>query len=246
MTRRLIVVVMIFVCTWLCADSSQALRRRGYPTIKVGTATMIQPGDVINIIEREGYTLGYAPKFKQCVWVAYRLHPKDFESKVGRVGTFARDLNCPQAFLPTDYIGSGFDRGHMAPSGDMQFSLKAQKESFLMGNIVPQRPRINRGEWKRLETEVREMVMPKDEPYLQRHRPIYVITGPIFSSSTQQEEHKTEKPQKRLSPIPIAFYKVCRFNGKSKAFLIENNPNARLKVVDLLEVEAKTGLSFTR
>lgn len=241
--KKWILLTSIFICILLYADGSLVLRRRaGYPMVKGGAGVALQVDDTINIIEREGYTLGYAPKFRQCVWAMYRLHPKDFEDPVGRIGIFTCDNECSQSFAPGVYVGSGFDRGHMAPSGDMQFSLRAQKESFLMGNIVPQVPRVNRGEWKRLESEVRGMVAPQLEQYLQRYRPVYVITGPIFSIEKSAVTQPISKQE--LSPIPVAFYKVCRWNGRYKAFLIENKSDARMKKVDIGEIELKTGLTF--
>ena len=51
---------------------------------------------------------------------------------------------------------SGYDRGHMAPNYaiDTVFGERAHKQTFLMSNIVPQRPELNQGPWKEIEQVV--------------------------------------------------------------------------------------------
>jgi endonuclease G len=70
-----------------------------------------------------------------------------------------------------DYARSGFDRGHMAPSGDMP-DPGSQQESFTLANMVPQAPRLNRGLWEGIESAVRTLAERRGE--------LYVVTGPIF------------------------------------------------------------------
>jgi len=43
-----------------------------------------------------------------------------------------------------DYRGSGYDRGHLAPNGDMP-DPESQRESFTLANMIPQDPNNNRG-----------------------------------------------------------------------------------------------------
>ena len=73
-----------------------------------------------------------------------------------------------------DYKGSGYDRGHMAPSGDMP-TEQSQYESFSLANMVPQDPNNNRNLWEGIETATRELAKDTGE--------LYVVTGPIFYGS---------------------------------------------------------------
>ncbi len=70
-----------------------------------------------------------------------------------------------------DYRRSGFDRGHMTPSGDMP-GPDAQEQSFSLANMVPQTAALNRGIWEGVESAVRHLA--------QREGELYVVTGPAF------------------------------------------------------------------
>lgn len=74
-----------------------------------------------------------------------------------------------------DYVRSGFDRGHMTPSGDMP-DEQTQDETFLLSNIVPQRAMLNRGKWAEIESGVRRLALREGE--------LYVVTGPAFHART--------------------------------------------------------------
>ena len=56
---------------------------------------------------------------------------------------------------PADYVGSGFDMGHIAPDGDMRWDPDVERKSSMLSNMTPQLPGLNRGLWKLLKTAVR-------------------------------------------------------------------------------------------
>ena len=128
------------------------------------------------ILSYAGFHLAYNEQFEQAAWVAYVLTRDEIErGEIERTDNFRPDTSIfTGSATPADYRGSGFDRGHLAPAGDMKWSLEAMSQSFLMSNMSPQLPAFNRGIWRRLETEVRNWAMEKDS--------LYVITGPLFTA----------------------------------------------------------------
>lgn len=77
----------------------------------------------------------------------------------------------------SDYVGSGYDRGHMIPSGDMP-DAQAQQESFSLVNVVPRAPRLNRGLWEGVEAALRGVVRQGGD--------LFVVTGPVFAGAELQ------------------------------------------------------------
>lgn len=93
-------------------------------------------------------------------WVSWQLD-QTWLGEVERRNDFRADQSLPQAWEkiePSDYRRSGYDRGHMAPSGDRTNSAINNSATFVMTNIVPQRPDNNRGPWVDLENYCRDLV----------------------------------------------------------------------------------------
>lgn len=137
----------------------------GYPQAHTGDT----------ILTYLGFHLAYNEQYEQAAWVAYVLTRDKIESgTIERSDNFRSDKSIVTGSASlADYRGSGFDRGHLAPAGDMKWDQLAMSQSFLMSNMSPQRPAFNRGIWRKLETEVRNWALEKDS--------LYVITGPLFS-----------------------------------------------------------------
>ncbi len=122
----------------------------------------------------KGFDLGYNEAGEQASWVVYVLTRDEVENgSISRTDNFRSDtsISTGSASL-ADYRGSGYDRGHLAPAGDMKWDREAMSQSFLLSNMSPQSPSFNRGIWKKLEQEVRKWAVEKDS--------IYVVTGPVL------------------------------------------------------------------
>jgi endonuclease G len=115
---------------------------------------------------REGYLVAYDAPVKIPVYVAYTLLPQNALGCFPRTNAFVADasLNGTGA-RPDDYAGTGYDKGHAAPDGDLSWTQQVEYESFLMTNMYPQHGSLNRGIWKLLETSVRGWAVQLNQPF---------------------------------------------------------------------------------
>ena len=115
---------------------------------------------------REAYLVAYDAPVKIPVYVAYTLLPQNALGCWPRTNAFVADasLNGTGA-RPDDYAGTGYDKGHAAPDGDLSWSQQVEYESFLMTNMYPQHGSLNRGIWKLLETSVRGWSVQLNQPF---------------------------------------------------------------------------------
>ena len=187
------------------------------------------------IIQHQYYALAYSETNEQAAWVAYHMHDSMLFGDVDRTDDFREDpfVSSRSAQL-SDYKGSGYDRGHLCPAGDMTFSEIAMSESFFMSNMSPQTASFNRGIWKRLESQVRDYVALEKE--------LYVVTGPVFRNNIGSiGENKVT--------VPGHYYKVL-YAPKSKkmtAYLLTHKGSSdelESFVVSVDFVEAETNIDF--
>lgn len=118
----------------------------------------------------------YSEQTETPLYSAEHLTPTQIEAAIHlrRDNAFHRDARIPNAAASTleDYWHSGYDRGHMAPSGD-EPDAASRFQSFALSNIVPQNWNDNRYLWADIEFAVRELVLVGGDD-------VYVVTGPIF------------------------------------------------------------------
>lgn len=90
------------------------------------------------------------------------------ETPLKRKDNFKPDPKLPEfTDLSNDYIKSGFDRGHMMPAADnLCQSKQVQDESFYFSNMSAQYHSLNAGDWKSLETFVREKAKVQDSVFV--------------------------------------------------------------------------------
>jgi endonuclease G len=114
---------------------------------------------------REAYLVAYDAPVKIPAYVAYTLLPQNALGCFPRTNAFVADqsLNGTGA-RPDDYAGTGYDKGHAVPDGDLSWSQIVEYESFLMTNMYPQHGSLNRGIWKLLETSIRGWAVQLNQP----------------------------------------------------------------------------------
>jgi endonuclease G len=123
------------------------------------TARQAQP------ICREAYLVAYDAPVKIPAYVAYTLLPQNALGCWPRTNAFVADKSIVGGARPDDYAGTGYDKGHAAPDGDLSWSEIVEYESFLMTNMYPQHGSLNRGIWKLLETSIRGWAVQTNQSY---------------------------------------------------------------------------------
>ncbi len=124
------------------------------------------------LVERDQYVLSYSRDRNLLNWASWWVDPR-WLGTTGRQDDFRVDGGLPKGFYqatPSEYKRSGYDRGHMVPSGDRTSSPKDNSITFLMTNIFPQAQENNRGPWRALEEYSRDLVY-------QQGKSLYVIGG---------------------------------------------------------------------
>jgi endonuclease G len=105
------------------------------------------------------YVLAYDSSRKNPHWVSWELNSSYLGSQA-RLDNFRPDdtlpSGMPQASL-ADFSGSGYDRGHMCPSGDRTASAAANSLTFYLSNMLPQAANNNQGPWEKLESYSRTL-----------------------------------------------------------------------------------------
>jgi endonuclease G len=115
---------------------------------------------------REAYLVAYDAPVKIPAYVAYTLLPQNALGCFPRTNAFVADQSLSgTGARPDDYAGTGYDKGHAAPDGDLSWSQQVEYESFLMTNMYPQHGSLNRGIWKLLETSVRGWAVQLNQPF---------------------------------------------------------------------------------
>jgi len=120
--------------------------------------------------------------------------------------TFKPDYQIPIKYrsYSQDYSKTGFDRGHNTPNAAFNYNKKFQKETFLMSNISPQKPKMNRGIWRKIEKFARFQAM--------KHKKVNIITGSCLSIG---------KIKNNIT-IPKYFFKIIQIPNNIISFLVPN------------------------
>ena len=207
------------------------------------TAPYGEPVDHLGLkhLVNRGYSVGYDESLPSPRWSSYRVFPYK-EVHRERPSGFKPDPRTDAHVVTSEYVRSGYDRGHMSPNYAISvcYGEEAQKETFLLSNIVPQLHALNAGLWKDMEQRVVKR-------YVERYGTVWVQVGPVFTSPS-------EKKVGRL-PVPSAFwmviseYEEAQHGIRAIAYLVPHEEKWRdaeltRYVVSIRRVEQLTGLDF--
>jgi len=184
-----------------------------------------------------GMTVSFNARMHVPNWVAWELTGEKANGKEARNGSFYNDPDITGCAETYDYSYSGYDRGHMAPAGDMKWSKEAMLSSFTLANICPQVKSLNTGAWKRLEEKCRV--------WAKADSAIYIVCGPVLNDSIREYIGDT-----RVA-VPKRFFKVILSPYSSPArgigFIMPNDKvpgGMQACAVSIDEIEHITGHDF--
>ena len=181
----------------------------------------------------EGFATLHSGIARTPLWSASHLT----KSRINQARTLARvDSFRAEPRLPaderaelSDYRRSGYDRGHIAPNGDMA-TTDSQYDSFSLANIAPQNGEHNRHLWRHIETETRQLAI--------KHGEVYVVTGVAFLGQT------SERIGGRVL-VPSHFFKAVYIPSLSAAgvYFSSNDSTENYQIISLDELTRLTGIS---
>jgi len=213
------------------APAAQATAPYGEPADRVGLKRLVN----------RGYSVGYDEALPSPRWSSYRVFPRP-EARLERPSTFKTDARTSARVTTSEYVRSGYDRGHLSPNYAISvcYGEEAQKETFLLSNIVPQLHALNAGLWKDMEQRIMKRYVP-------RYGTVWVQVGPVFASPPAKQVGRI--------PVPSSFWMViseydeAAAGVRAIAYLVPHEEKWRdaeltRYVVSIRRVEELTGLDF--
>ena len=181
----------------------------------------------------QAFALLHSAVTRTALWSAEHLTADQVEQAraLPRQGKFHPEGRLPpnERAVLADYARSGFDRGHLSPSGDMA-TPESQQESFSLANMIPQAPQLNRDLWAAIEEGVRKLVRQEGG--------LYVVTGPVFQGAQLQQ-------LRGRVLVPTSVYKAVYdpARGQAAADLCPNTDTATWQAVSIAQLAQDTGLN---
>ncbi len=204
---------------------------------------------------KQSYALSYNNSKGCSNWVSWHL-TTSWKGNAKRCNCFASDKELPNNFYKVstkDYTKTGFDRGHLCPSEDRDLNDEFNAETFLMTNMIPQSPNLNRITWVALENYCRKLMDNGNE--------LYIITGGYGTGGTGSKGY-TEKignghiyvPShcwKIIVVLPLGNNDLQRITNNTRVIAVDIPNNQEVKSMPwysyrttINEIEEKTGYDF--
>jgi endonuclease G, mitochondrial len=182
------------------------------------------------------FTLAYSEGYELSSWVAYQLTPEMAKATATFKDKFAEDpLVITGSASPKDYKDAGFIMGQLVPPEDMLISPKAVEETFLMSNVVPQKPAFNKYVWKTVQNLIRE--------WAKEGNTLYITTGPVLADAPFGSFGSN-----KVSIVNRFYIAVLDVTGeRAIGFIFRNNASSgtpKSFAVSIDDLEKTTGIDF--
>ncbi|KAL9106840.1 MAG: hypothetical protein Q9227_008173 [Pyrenula ochraceoflavens] len=221
------------------------------------------PGPVSDLRSGFSLTSSFNRSTRNPHWVAEHITPQSLSISNGdrRHSYFTEDASVPALFRAklTDYLHSGFDRGHQVPAADAKWSQRAMDDTFLLTNMCPQvGDGFNRDYWAHFEDFCRKLTT--------KYPSVRIVTGPLYLPKRDPVDGKWRVNYEVIGnppniAVPTHFYKVIYGETSPNlgenptaqvalgAFVLPNAPIANEKSLSDFEVpveavERASGLEF--
>ena len=148
----------------------------------------------------------YDKQNQRVILVAEHLKPN--KDSVPRNDQFHSDARIGHQPNPSQYANTGYDKGHMAPAGDAS-SIKEMYETFLMTNMTPQKPLLNRMAWRMLEEHTRTLLSKSKSD-------MFVVNIAVYSGNNKMNG----------IPVPSGYWKIVIVDGTTTYYYADNADNA--------------------
>ncbi len=178
------------------------------------------------LLVKPQYVLSYNNSKGIPNWVSWHLSAA-WQGNVQRCNCFRADDDLPAGCFKvrtSDYLRSGFDRGHLCPSDDRSGSDEDNAMTFLMTNIAPQSPELNEKTWERLEAYCRKLTTQGNE--------LYIIAGGYGTGGEGRKGTADAIAQGRIN-VPAHFWKVILVLPVGDSDLQRINADTRVIAVDM-------------
>ena len=182
----------------------------------------------------DDFAIYYSPSDKKPIYTVERLNGEQLQAPhPRRTNQFYEEARLPahERALLADYRGSGYDRGHNVPAGDMTRE-RGMAQSFSLANMMPQARQNNQGIWAKRVEEPTRMYIKRAEGN------VYVFTGSIGHAGSIGKSRVT---------IPSHLYKLVYDPNKKLAwaYWVENTDDAQMSApISYAELVQKTGIDF--
>ncbi len=180
-----------------------------------------------------GFAVMHSGVTRTPLWAAHHLTATEIKSarELDRQDSFRAEDRIPASERAelSDYRGSGYDRGHLVPNGDMA-SRAQQTDSFSLANMMPQSPNNNRVVWNNLEQALRGLVLQEQEAY--------VVTGGAFIGQ------RLARIGANGVFVPSDTFKAVYFPQRkaASAYWAPNDESGRIEVISVAELDRRLGI----